>query len=79
MGATISSKRNKHLILSQTKLSKAKKILGAATETETVERALDKVISEAEANKKVWTAHKKFVRELVSDKHQIIDVYGNME
>lgn len=73
------SKKNKHFILDQEKLDRAKKLLGVGTETETVEIALDRLISEAEMNKRAWAAHKKFMRELVKGKHQIVDVYGNLE
>jgi hypothetical protein len=44
-------KKRKHLILTQSKVSLAKKILGTKTETETIEMALDSVISEAEKNR----------------------------
>ncbi len=42
------SLRHKHLQLDQEKLNRARRILGAKTETETLERALDLVVSEAE-------------------------------
>lgn len=42
------SLRHKHLRLNQGKLNRARRILGAKTETETLERALDLVVSEAE-------------------------------
>lgn len=51
-------KKNKHLILNQKRLDRAKKILGARTETETVELALERVITEAEVSKQAWAAHK---------------------
>lgn len=38
--------RNKHMILDQEKIDRARKILGAKTETEVLHRALDKVIQE---------------------------------
>jgi hypothetical protein len=76
---TVSSRKNKHFILNQRKLDKAKKILGATTETETVEIALERIISEAEANKKAWAAHDKFVKAMVEGGHEIIDVYGNLD
>ncbi len=41
---TRSDKVRKNLRLSQAKLDRAKRILGAETETETVERALDLVV-----------------------------------
>jgi hypothetical protein len=39
--------RHKHLQLDQAKLDRARKVLGAATETQTLDRALDVVLSEA--------------------------------
>ena len=79
MQTVSSNRKNKHFILNQKKLDKAKKILGATTETETVEIALERIISEAEANKKASNAHKDFVRSLVRGKHEIVDVYGTLE
>ena len=38
--------RHKHLKLDQSKIDRAKKLLGAKTEQETVERALDLVLGE---------------------------------
>lgn len=38
--------RHKHLQLNQKKLNRAKNILGAITETETLDRALDLVLAE---------------------------------
>ena len=43
--------RDKHLKLDQEKLDRARQILGARTERETVERALDLVVSEAELDR----------------------------
>jgi len=40
--------RHKHVQLDQGKLNRARQILGAKTETEALERALDLVVSEAE-------------------------------
>lgn len=79
MNITASSRKNKHLILNQTKLERAKKILGAATETETVEIALERVITEAETNKKAWRAHDKFVKSTAAIGMNIKDVFGNLE
>jgi hypothetical protein len=41
-------RRHKHIELDQGKLERAQRILGAKTETETLARALDIVVSEAE-------------------------------
>ncbi len=38
--------RNKHMVLDQEKIDRARKILGAKTETEALHRALEKVIQE---------------------------------
>jgi hypothetical protein len=38
--------RHKHLKLDQSKIDRAKKLLGAKTEQETIERALDLVLGE---------------------------------
>ena len=39
--------RDKHLKLEQTKLDRARRLIGAKTERETVERALDALLGEA--------------------------------
>ena len=74
MSLTVEKKR-KHLILSQSKLSLAKKILGTKTETETIEKALDSVISEAEKNKIALKATKDFFKSGI----EIKDVFRNLE
>lgn len=79
MQITARNRRNKHLILDQKRLERAKKILGAATETETVELALERVISEAEANKKAWAAHDRFMKALAKGDVRINDVFGSLE
>jgi hypothetical protein len=45
--AAPASLRHKHLRIDQAKLDKAKKVLAAATDTETLDRALTLVVSEA--------------------------------
>ena len=42
--------RHKHIRIDQAKLDKAKKVLGAGTETEVIDRALTLVVSEADIN-----------------------------
>ena len=54
--------RHKHLVLDQGKIEKAQKILGVKTETETIERALEIVISEDEKDRRAWAATEKLVR-----------------
>ena len=43
----IAAVRHKHLRIDQAKLDKARRVLSAATDTETVDRALTLVVSEA--------------------------------
>lgn len=68
-------KKRKHFILSQSKLNLAKKILGTRTETETIELALDSVITEAEKNKIAFKATEKLLKSGI----QVKDVFGNLE
>jgi hypothetical protein len=73
---TVSSPRkNKHLILDQGKLKKAQQVLSAKTETETVERAIDLVINEAEKDRRAWAATEKLVRSGI----QVKDVFGRVD
>lgn len=69
------TRKNKHLILDQAKLKKAQQILGAKTETETIERALKQVISEAETDRRAWTATEKLLKSGI----QIKDVFGRVD
>ena len=74
MRSVSSARKNKHLILDQVKLKKAQKVLGARTETETIERALEQVISEAEKDRRAWAATEKLIRSGI----QIKDVFGRV-
>src|SRR5688500_12424820 len=76
MSNTTSQRRNKHLILDQAKLKKAQKVLGAKTETEAVERALDSVIDEDERNRRAWAAHERSLKAAVREGLQIHDAFG---
>jgi hypothetical protein len=75
MGATSTARKNKHLILDQAKLKKAQKVLGAKTETETIERALDIVIDEDTRNRKAWSATEKLIKSGI----EIKDVFGRLD
>jgi len=66
---------HKHFQLDAIKIKRAQKALGAATETETIERALDLAISEHERNRLTWEAHERFFKSGI----QIDDVFGNLE
>ena len=66
--------RHKHLVLDQEKIEKAQKALGARTETETIERALEIVIGEDEKNRRAWAATEKLVKSGI----QLKDIFGHL-
>jgi hypothetical protein len=66
---------HKHFRLDAAKIRHAKKVLKAATETETVERALDLVIAEDERNRLAAAANERFLKSGVT----IRDVYGKLD
>lgn len=74
-----STRKNKHLVLDQAKLKKAQRVLGARTETETIERALDQVIDEDEKNRRAWAGHDRFIKTAIRKKLQIQDVFGRLD
>jgi hypothetical protein len=51
--------RHKHVQLDQRKLDRARRALGARTETETLDRALDIVVTEADIDRALRSAHGK--------------------
>jgi hypothetical protein len=53
---------HKHFRLDAAKLKRAQNLLGAPTETETAERALDLAIAEEERDRRVREAHEEFFR-----------------
>lgn len=71
-------RRDKHLILDQAKLRRVQKILGAKTETETVERALDFVIEEDERSRTARAAHNRFIRAALREGLLIHDAFGRL-
>ena len=79
MKSARSTRKNKHLILDQAKLKKAQQILEAKTETETIERALERVISEAEKDRQAWAAHERFLKAAAREGLTIRDVFGRLE
>jgi hypothetical protein len=66
---------DKHYRLDEAKIKRAQKLLGADTETETIEKALDQVIAERDRERRVREAHDKFLKSGI----RIQDVYGNLE
>jgi hypothetical protein len=75
MPTTTSRTTHKHFRLDHVKLKRAQKALDAATETETVERALDLAISEYERNRMVAEANRQFLKSGIA----IRDVFGVMQ
>jgi hypothetical protein len=72
------TKRNtvhKHFRLDPSRLKRAQKVLQAATETETVERALDMAISEYERNRIAVEATRKFMKSGIV----LRDVFGSLD
>jgi Arc/MetJ family transcription regulator len=66
---------HKHFRLDAAKIKRAQKALRAKTETETVERALDLVISESRTRQLTRDATRQFLTSGI----QIKDVYGNLD
>lgn len=66
---------HKHFRLDSSKIRRAQRLMRASTETETIERALDRVIAEEESNRLIAEAHERFFRSGI----QIKDVYGKLE
>jgi hypothetical protein len=61
--------------LDPAKIKRAQRVLRAGTETETIERALDLVISEDEGNRLMAQANDQFVMRGIDMR----DVYGTLE
>jgi hypothetical protein len=66
--------RHKHFRLDSRKISRAQKLLRANTETETIERALDLVLSEYRRNQLAWEANERFLESGI----EIKDVYDKV-
>lgn len=69
------SRSHKHFRLDSRKIKRVQKLLRAGTETETIERALDLVISEHEKNRLTLAASKRFLSSGIAIK----DVYSTLE
>ena len=79
MAVTIENRKNKHFLLNQNRLKEAQKVLGAKTETETIELALERIISEAERNTQARQEQDKFLKAAVRGDLRIEDVFGRLE
>ncbi len=73
------AKRRKHVLLNQPRLKKAQELLGAKTESETIERALERIIADTENDRDAWAAHERFVKNLIDKEAEIVDVFGRLE
>jgi hypothetical protein len=69
-----SSRKRKHFVLDKVKLKRAQECLGARTESETIERALDAVIVADAHDRAVWGAHERFIK----SEAEIKDVFGKL-
>lgn len=65
---------HKNFRLDPVQIARAQKVLGASTETETIVRALDHVISEAERNRLTIQANQRFLKSGVV----IQDAFGSL-
>ena len=73
--AVTRTRTHKHFQLDAAKIKRAQKALGAKTETETLERALDRVIAEARRNRALREANEQFFKSGI----EIKDVYGVLD
>ncbi len=72
---TAGNRAHKHFQLDSVKIKRAQKVLGAKTETETIERALDFAINEHESNRLAFEATERFLR----SGGEIKDVFGKLD
>jgi hypothetical protein len=72
---TVKTRTHKHFQLDAVKIKRAQKVLRAATETETIERALDLAIAEHRRNQLTLAANHRFADSGI----KIKDVYGVLE
>lgn len=74
MATTRSRTVRKNFRLDPAQIARAQKVLGAATETETIIRALDRVISEAERDQITAAANQRFLKSGIV----IEDAFGSL-
>ncbi len=79
MSTTTKNRKNKHFILDQIRLKKAQNVLGTKTETETIEIALERIITEAEKDKKAWAAQDRFIKDAIKEGLVFEDVFRHLE
>lgn len=74
MAVTRRRTARKNFRLDPNQIARAQKVLGAATETETIVRALDHVITEAERNRITAAANKRLLKSGIV----IRDAFGSL-
>ncbi len=68
------NRRNKHFILDENQLKLARKLIGAKSDTETIEIALTELINERQRNHQVWKATEKLIKSGI----EVQDVFGQL-
>jgi hypothetical protein len=74
MNAKPGAKKHKHYSLDESKILKAKKLLGVKTETEAIETALDEVIADREHDKRAWASTERLLKSVI----KIEDVFNRL-
>ena len=69
------NRRNKHFILDDNQLKLARKLIGAKSDTETIEIALTELINERQRNHQVWKATEKLIKSGIA----VRDVFGRLD
>lgn len=75
MATTAKRAKSANVEVNETKLKRAQKLLGAETEAETIELALDELIAERERNRRAWKATERLLKSGI----QVEDVFGRLE
>jgi hypothetical protein len=64
----------KRVALNKAKIKRAQKLLGTKTDSETIDRALDEVISDQNRSARAWAATERFIKSGA----EIRDVFGRL-
>ena len=68
------NRRNKHFILDDNQLKLARKLIGAKSDTETIEIALTELINNQQRNLQVWKVTEKLIKSGI----EVRDVFRNV-
>jgi hypothetical protein len=66
--------RPRRYALDEAKIKRARKLLGTKSDSETIDRALDEVITERQRSARAWAATERFIKSRVVIK----DVFGRV-